>query len=77
MPIRKLVFSNLIMRTDDAVASRVVRETNRKFDHLDTTILQNNNILADHLGKKGLHLNGFGTGRLAKNLIEMIKELNG
>ena len=65
------------MRTDDPTASRVVRETNSKFNHLDTTILRNDNIEEEQLGKKGLHLSGYGTGRLAKNLIEMIKELNG
>ena len=76
-PSAKIVFSDLIARTDDAIASRVVREVNGMFDHLDTTILRNDNIMAEHLGKKGLHLSGYGTGRLAKNLIEMIKELNG
>ena len=76
-PTAKLVFSDLIVRTDDAIASRVVRETNGMFDHLDTAILRNKNILAEQLGKKGLHLSGYGTGRFAKNLIEMIKELNG
>ena len=76
-PSVKLVFSNLIVQTDDPTASRVVRETNSKFNHLDTTILRNDNIQEEQLGKKGLHLSGYGTGRLAKNLIEMIKELNG
>ena len=76
-PSAKLVFSNLIVRTDDTIASRVVGETNTNFHHLDTTILRYDNILVDHLGKKGLHLSGYSTSRLAKNLIEMIKELNG
>ena len=76
-PSANLVSSSLIVRTDDATASRVVRDTNSKLKHLDTTILWNNNILAEQLGKKGLHLSGYGTGRLAKNLIELIKELNG
>ena len=76
-PSAKLVFSNLVVRTDDTVAPRVVGKTNTYFNHLNTTILPNDNILAEHLGKKGLHLSRHGTSRLAKNLIEMIKELNG
>ena len=38
-------------------------------------LLDNSNIKAYHLGKKGLHLNKYGTRKIASNIISLIKRL--
>ena len=63
----------MIVRTDDVNAARVVKETNSKFKHLDTPLVDNSNITKDHLGRKGLHMNYVGTRMLASNLIIMLR----
>ena len=72
-PSAKVVFSSLIVRTDDVNAAREVKETNSKLKHLDTPLVDNSNITKDHLGRKGLHMNYVGTRMLASNLIIMLR----
>ena len=75
-PAANIVFSALIDRYDDNIAARVVQETNTKLKHLDTPLIDNNNIIRDHVGRRGLHLNNRGTTRLALNFITMLKQLS-
>ena len=75
-PAANIVFSALIDRYDDNLAARVVQETNAKLKHLDTPLIDNNNIIRDHVGRRGLHLNNSGTTRLALNFITMLKQLS-
>ena len=42
---------------------------------LNVPIVDNKNISRKHLGYKGLHLNSYGSSRLAMNLISVIKKL--
>ena len=42
---------------------------------LGIDMIDNNNIGAKHLGKKGLHMTPYGTSRLAMNYIQVLKKL--
>ena len=41
---------------------------------LNIDTIDNKNIIDKHLGKKGLHVNSKGTGRLALNFINAIRK---
>ena len=75
LPSCKLIFSSLITRHDNANAQLVVVNTNKKLNHLNCQIIDNSNITNEHIGKKGLHMNGRGTSRLAMNFINVLKQL--
>ena len=75
LPDCKLFFSSLIERFDDAKAQLSVLMTNKKLAHLGMEIINNNNIKQLHLGKKRLHLNPHGTGKLAVNFLKILKTL--
>ena len=75
LPNCKVVFSQLINRFDDAKAQLTVKETNEKLVNSEVSVIDNNNITREHLGKKGLHMNTHGTGKLAINMIKMLKRL--
>ena len=46
-----------------------------KINNLNIKVMDNTNIHDKNLGKKGLHLNGRGTGKLALNIMSMIRQL--
>ena len=75
LPKATVIISQPIVRIDDAKASLTVRHLIDKVKMLDCKILDNSNINYDHLGNKGLHLNGRGTGRLAMNIISLMRQL--
>ena len=75
LPNCQLIFSSLINRNDNANARLVVENTNKKLEHLNCQVLDNENITNDYLGKKGLHLVPRGTSRLAMNVINILKQL--
>ena len=56
-------------------AALTIREVNMSMKTLKIEIIDNDNISDHHLGKKGLHLNERGTGRLAMNFIACIRRL--
>ena len=67
-------FLQLFNRFDDGKAQLTVKMTNEKLANSDElSIMDNNNITQEHLGEKGLHVNTHGTGKLAINLIKMLK----
>ena len=70
-----VIISQPIMRTDNMKANLTIQQLARKLDNLKIRILDNSNIGDVHLGRKGLHLNGRGTGRLALNIMSLIKQL--
>ena len=77
LPNCKLYFSSPIIRRDKTRtnAVKVVEEVISKMFLLDTPLVNNSNIGEDELGKRGLHLNGRGTGKLAVNFINILKSL--
>ena len=77
LPNCKLYFSSPIIRRDNTGtnAIKVVEEVISNMFLLETPLVNNGNIGGDELGKRGLHLNGRGTGKLAVNFINILKSL--
>ena len=75
LPSCKLVYSSMTYRFDDGKAQLTVEKTNNILDHLGLEIIDHSNITDIHIGKKGLHLNSHGTGKLAVNFLKALKNL--
>ena len=75
LPSTKIIISTPIMRFDDKRANTIIKNLNLKLKQLKYHLLDNFNITFSHLGKKGLHLNLFGTKLIARNIISLIKQL--
>ena len=75
LPECKVIFSSLINRYDDQKAQLTVKMTNQNMASRGLCILDNGNISRSHLGRKGLHMNPRGTGRLALNMIKALRSL--
>ena len=75
IPDCKVVFSDIICRTDIGKAQKVASDTNKIMKSLDILLIDNGNIDENFLAKRGLHLKPHGTGRLAMNFINGIKKL--
>ena len=75
LPNCKIIFSGLINRYDDAKAQLTVNRVNEKMSEKGMYVINNSNIVRSHLGKKGLHMNPHGTGKLAINIINFLKSL--
>ena len=56
-------------------AGNTVNELTNMLINLSVPIVENKNISRKDLGYKGLHLNSYGSSRLAMNLISVIKKL--
>jgi len=76
LPGCKVFLSNVIQRTDDTSFQTVINDLNNLLDSLNLEIIDNSNIKAQHLEKKGLHLNHHGAGRLALNFMKVLKKIN-
>ena len=75
LPNCVIIISSLTERIDKRQAGVISKIVNAKLKLLDIHLLNNDNIKQEHLGKKGLHLNKFGTCRIAMNIISLIKRL--
>ena len=73
--IVKSLFRCQLNRFDNRKAGNTVSELTNNVVNLKFPIVNNMDIAQKHLGYKGLHLNGFGSSRLAINLISVIKKL--
>ena len=74
LPNGKVVISNPTLRSDQSKAAITLHHLNQHLSELNIDIIDNKNIGDKHLGKKGLHLNRKGTGRLAINFINVIRK---
>ena len=74
IPNCKIIFSQLINRYDNAKAQLTIVRINESISNMGLYI-DNSNITREHLGKKGLHMNPHGTGKLAINFINILKKL--
>ena len=63
------------VRSDNGIANVKLVHIRNQLKRNGYKIIENDNITYEHLGKKGLHLNSRGTGRLAMNMIACIKRL--
>ena len=71
----KVIISTPTYRFDNRKAGNTANELTNMLINLNVTIVNNKNISRKHLGYKGLHLNSYGSSRLAMNLISVIKKL--
>ena len=71
----RVILSQPIARYDNDLASIRVREVVKKLESSNIPLLVHDNIERKHIGKRGLHRNGHGTGRCAMNIISLIKGL--
>ena len=74
IPDVNIYYSCPILRTDNAQANAVLNNLNNLLKDKPNSIL-NKNIDGSCLGKKGLHLNLKGSGRLAINYISLMRRL--
>ena len=72
LPNARVVISNIITRTDDKRAQESTMVFNKHLDELKLKTINNNNIQALDLGKKGLHLSQKGKAKFASNLKKVI-----
>ena len=75
VPGIKVVFSCPTIRTDDSVASIKLVFLRNRLKRDRQNIISNDNITHEHLGRKGLHLNQKGVGKLAMNLKAYVRGL--
>ena len=75
LPNVKIIISEPIMRMDNRKANTVINLLVKMLQNSDVSLLVNTNINETHLGRKGLHLNGRGNGRLALNIMFLISQL--
>ena len=70
----KCAFSSITLRGDELW--EVARAVNNKTDGSDIDYIDNNNIDARHLKRSNLHLNQYGTPKLAGNMINYIRNVS-
>ena len=75
LPTVKIFISCPTVRRDNSKANSVLRELDNKLKSLTKDIVINDNVDDSCLGKKGLHLNPKGSGRLAINYISLMRRL--
>ena len=75
LPECKVYISSPTPRFDEAKASYTIIKTNELLSTLDIDKVVNSNIEKSNLGSKGLHLNNYGTKKLALNFIKTIRKM--
>ena len=76
-PNVKVLISELIVRADHDEEGRVkVREVNRLLQSSDLSVIKHDNITTRHLNARKLHLNDDGSRILARNFIDVIKNID-
>ena len=71
----KVIILTRTYRFYNQKAGNTVNELTKIFINLKLPVVDNKNISRKHLGYKSLHLNSYGSFRLAMNLISVIKKL--
>ena len=74
LPSMKIFLSCPVLRVDNSHAHLVLRQLGEKLKALPN-IITNDNLDVTSLGKRGLHLNPKGSGRLALNYISLMRRL--
>ena len=73
-PNCRVIASKPTGRIDHVKANITLRNVNKNLETLNLGCVENDNISAQHLGRKGLHLNSKGKGRLALNFLNQIRK---
>ena len=74
LPNCRVIVSKLTVRIGRGKANLTLCNVNRHLETLNLECVDNGNISAQHLGRKGLHLNSKGKGSLALNFLNQIWE---
>ena len=72
LPGCKVIIVCPTYRYDEPKAKLTIIHLQRKLNKLKMDVILNDNITDKHIGKKGLHLNGAGSGRFAMNFMSNI-----
>ena len=72
LPDVKVTISCPTIRLDHQKAGITILRIRQKLSNLNIDVIINENISNEHLGKKGLHLNSRGSGRLVMNYLSHI-----
>ena len=75
LPKCRIVLPKPTIRHDHGKANLTIQNVNKHLENLELEYNDNNNINAEHLEQKGLHLNPTGKGRLALNFFETTSEI--
>ena len=75
LPETKVFLSCPVIRTDNYNANKTLRNLDAYLRNNISDIVINDNIDVSCLGKRGLHLNPKGSGRLAMNFISLMQRL--
>ena len=73
LPTVKLFISCPVVRVDNTQANITLRQIDMNLKAMLPNIIINDNVDKSCLGKKGLHLNAKGSGRLAMNYITLMQ----
>ena len=74
LPKCRIVLSKPTIRHDHGKANLTVRNVKKHLENLEVECVDKNNINAEHLGQKGLHLNPKGKARLALNFLKQLRK---
>ena len=74
LPNCRVIVSKPTVRIDHGKANLKLRNVNENLETLNLERIGNGNISAQHLVRKGLHLNSKGKGRLALNILNQIRK---
>ena len=75
LPSAKVIISLPTIRNDSFASNSTLMQYTKKIMQLNIPIMDNSNIHEEHIGRKGLHMNRRGVGRLALNIISLIRQL--
>ena len=75
LPDCNIIISQPITRIDIMRAKLTTRDLVIKLNLLNMPMIDNSNIELEQLGKRGLHLNNWGSSKLAMNFIAHIRQL--
>ena len=74
LPNCRVKVSKPTIRIDHGKANSTLHNVNKHLETLNLECIENGNIIAQHLGRKGLHLNSKSKGRLAINFLNHIRK---
>ena len=74
LPNCRVIVSKPTVRINHGKANLKLRNANKHLENLNSECIENGNISVPHLGRKGLHLNSKGKGRLVLNFLNQIRK---
>ena len=75
LPNVNVYISCPLIRADNITANHTLRKLDMLLKTHNKNIIENDDIDGTCLGRKGLHLNAKGSGRLASNFISLMRHL--